>query len=148
MGEVLPPKGVKRTPLFRRLVHASLLVLIGLLLGFVPMWLKSHECSNLLSNVNRQLSLARIENILASASIDARRAKYEPARRAASNFFTSLETESDKTTDSALSQAQKASVKPLFAQRDEIITLLARSDPVSADRLSDLYVLYRNILNP
>jgi len=27
--------------------------------------------------------------------------------------------------------------------RDEIITLLARSDPASADRLSDLYVSYR-----
>jgi hypothetical protein len=148
MGEVLPPKGVKRTPLLRRLVHAFLLVLIGLMVGFVPMWLKSHECSNMLSSVNRQLSLARIENILASASIDARKAKYEPARQAASNFFTALETESDKATDSVLSQAQKARVKALFAQRDEIITLLARNDPVAADRLSDLYVLYRSIVQP
>jgi hypothetical protein len=34
-------------------------------------------------------------------------------------------------------------VQPLLAGRDEIITLLARSDPASADRLSELYVAYR-----
>jgi hypothetical protein len=31
-------------------------------------------------------------------------------------------------------------MQPLFAERDEIITLLARSDPASADRLSDFYL--------
>ena len=39
------------------------------------------------------------------------------------------------------------SMQPVFAGRDEIITLLARSDPASADRLSDLYVAYRKIMN-
>jgi hypothetical protein len=34
-------------------------------------------------------------------------------------------------------------VEQLFAGRDEIITLLARNDPASADRMSDLYVAYR-----
>ena len=38
-------------------------------------------------------------------------------------------------------------MQPLFAGRDEIITLLARSDPASADRLSDLYVAYRKVMN-
>ena len=32
-------------------------------------------------------------------------------------------------------------------QRDDVITLLARSDPASADRLSDLYVSYRAAVN-
>ena len=32
---------------------------------------------------------------------------------------------------------------PLLERRDEIITLLARSDPASAERLSGLYVSYR-----
>jgi hypothetical protein len=35
----------------------------------------------------------------------------------------------------------------LFAGRDEIITLLARSDPAVADRLSDLYASFRKITN-
>jgi hypothetical protein len=34
-------------------------------------------------------------------------------------------------------------VQPLFAGRDEVITLLARSDPAAADRLSDLFAAYR-----
>jgi len=34
-----------------------------------------------------------------------------------------------------------------FADRDEFITLLARNDPVSADRLSELFVAYPKIMN-
>jgi hypothetical protein len=141
MREDVQPKPVK-TPLMRWVImHAALL------LGFVPMWLKSRECSTNFSKAERQLSLARIQNALAFAAVDARRGDYEPARQAASNFFTSLRTESDRGDASALSQAQREGVQPLFARRDEFITLLARSDPASADRLSDLYVSYREIMN-
>jgi hypothetical protein len=38
-------------------------------------------------------------------------------------------------------------MQTLFVGRDEVITLLARSDPASADRLSDLFVIYRKIMN-
>ena len=31
--------------------------------------------------------------------------------------------------------------------RDELITLLARSDSAAADRLADLFVAYRKIMN-
>jgi hypothetical protein len=34
-----------------------------------------------------------------------------------------------------------------LAQRDELITLLARSDPASADRLTNLYVAYEKAMN-
>lgn len=46
---------------------------------------------------------------------------------------------------SALTPAQREAAAPPFALRDEIITLLARSDPASADRLSDLYVAHRKL---
>jgi hypothetical protein len=84
---------------------------------------------------------------LASAVIDARRGDYEPARQAASQFFTSLRAEIDKGDASDLTQAQRAGLPPLFAGRDEVITLLARSDPAAADRLADLYVAYRKVMN-
>jgi hypothetical protein len=42
--------------------------------------------------------------------------------------------------------AQRERVRPLLTRRDEIITLLARSDPAAADRLSDLYVSYRQAI--
>jgi hypothetical protein len=88
-----------------------------------------------------------MQNKLSAAAIDARRGDYEPARQAASQFFSSLREETDKGEASALSQAQRASVLPLFTRRDEIITLLARNDPASADQLSDLYASYRKIMN-
>jgi hypothetical protein len=88
-----------------------------------------------------------MQNNLASSVIDARRGDYEPARQAASQFFTSLRAEADKGDVSTLTPAQREGVEPLFTRRDEIITLLARSDPASADRLSDLYVSYRKVMN-
>ena len=99
-----------------------------------------------LTRVEQQLNLARMQNTLASAAIDARRGDYESARQSASSFFTSLRVEANKGDGSSLSQAQKAGVEPAFTRRDEIISLLARNDPVSAERLSDLYVSFREML--
>ena len=90
MREALSPKAIKSKPLMRRLINSTALILVGFVLGVVPMWVKSRECSGALSDAAHQLNLARIQNTLASASIDARRADYEPARRAASVAFTSL----------------------------------------------------------
>ena len=147
MSEDAQPKPVKTNPLMRRVLIYAVLLLVVFLFGFVPAWLQSRECSRSLSEAERQLGLARIENALASATIDARRADYERARQAASIFFTSLRAETDRGADSALSPAQREGVQPVFVGRDETITLLARGDPASADRLSDLYVAYRKIMN-
>jgi hypothetical protein len=131
----------------RRLFIYAVLLLVVFLFGFVPMWLKCREYSSSLTETSQQLSIARIENTLASAAIDARRGDYEPARQAASNFFNSLRAETDRGNDSVFSQAQRDGLLALFVRRDETITLLARNDPASADRLSDLYVSYRKIMN-
>jgi hypothetical protein len=131
----------------RRLFIFAVLLLVVFLLGFVPMWLKSREYSRSLTETAHQLSIARMGNALASAVIDARRGEYEPARQAASNFFTSLRAETDRGNDSVFSQTQRDGLLPLFVQRDETITLLARNELGSADRLSDLYVSYRKIVN-
>ena len=146
MREDVKPKPAKTTPLVRRVIIYAALLLVVFLLGFGPMWLKSHECLGNLSEAERQLNLARLQNTLAAAAIDARRGDYEPARQATSNFFTSLQAETNRGSDSALSQSQREGVQPLLTRRDEFITLLARSDSGSADRLSDLYVLYRRIM--
>lgn len=147
MREDVQPKPVKTTSLIRRAMGYAVLLLLVFLLGFAPIWFKSRECSASLSEAEHQLSLARIQNSLASAVIDARLGDYESARQATSDFFTSLRVETDRGDDAALSPAQREGVQPLLTQRDEIITLLARNDPASADRLSDLYVSYRKIMN-
>jgi hypothetical protein len=148
MSENWQSEPVKTTHGIRRFIIYVALLLLAFLLGFVPMWFKSRECSSSLAEAERESSLARMENSLASAAIDARRGDYETARQAASDFFTSLRAETNKGGDSAFSQAQKDDAQPLFTQRDQIITLLARGDAASADLLSDLYVSYRKLVNP
>lgn len=147
MSEDVEPGPVKSTPWTRRFIIYGAGLLIVFLLGFVPMWLKARTANSSLVEAEHQLRLVRMQNQLASAVIDARRGDYEPARQAASQFFTSLRAEIDKGDTSDLTQAQREGVQILFAGRDEIITLLARSDPASADRLSDLYVSYRKIMS-
>jgi hypothetical protein len=146
MNEDPHSKPIVQTTLIRRVGLYAAVLLVGFMLGFIPMWLKGRACNNNLAKAANELSLARMRNSLASAAIDARRGDYEPARQAASQFFTTLQAEIDGTAASNLTQAQIEGVKPLFAGRDEVITLLARSDPASADRLSDLYVLYRKTI--
>lgn len=147
MTKDMQPKPAKKTPLMRRVANYAFLLVIVFLLGFIPMAIRFQESSSHLATAEHQLSLAQTQNSLASAVIDARRGDYEPARQSTSSFFTSLRAETDKVNDSALSPAQRAGVQPLSLAQDEIITLLARNDPASADRLSDLYVAYRKIMN-
>jgi biopolymer transport protein ExbB/TolQ len=147
MSEKVQPKPIKPSLPLRRIVIYAAVLLVVFLLGLIPMWLKAGERASDLAAAQRELRLLQMQNTLASAVIDARRAEYEQARQAASNFFTSLSSEVDRASESALTQPQREKVTPLFTERDELITLLARSDPASADRLSNLYVSYRKIMN-
>jgi len=137
----------KSTNTMQRVGIYAAILLIAFLAGFVPMWLKSRESNNNLAVAQRTLALAQMQNNLASAVIDARRAEYEPARQAASQFYTSLQADIEKGDASTLTPAQRAVAQELFARRDDIITRLARSDPAAADQLSDVYVAYRKIMN-
>jgi hypothetical protein len=148
MSEKRPSEPVKKTT--RRMLGFILyvaLLLAVFLRGFVPRWLKFRRCSCSLSDTERQLGLAKMQNSLAAAAFDAQREDYEAARVAASDFFTALRTETDKGSDSALSQGKVVGLLPLLARRDEIITLLARGDASSADLLADAYVSFRRLVN-
>lgn len=143
MSENVRPEPVRSTTVVRRVIVYAGVLLVVFLLGFVPMWLQARASAGRLADAERRLTLVGMQNNIASAAIDARRGDYEPARQAASQFFTSLRAEIDEGNASDLTQAQRAGAQPLLDGRDEIITLLARNDPASADRLSDLYAAYR-----
>jgi hypothetical protein len=146
MSEDLEQKPVTSNRRMQRfLIYAGVLLAV-FLVGFVPMWLKARTATNTLTETEHQLFLVRTQNDLASAVIDARRGDYEPARQAISRFFTSVREDIDKASNSSYTPTQRQALQPLFASRDELITLLARSDPASADRLSDLFVAYRKIM--
>src|SRR5258705_9448945 len=111
-------------------------VLVAFLLGFIPMWLKARDQSKAREKAEHELTLTRIVKDLGSAAIDARRAEYETARVEASAFFTAAHYEIDQRDKSPLTQQQRDGLLPLLAPRDELITLLARSDPAAADKRS------------
>jgi len=61
---------VKATHFMRGVVIEAVLLLVVFLLGFVPMWLKSRESASRLSEAERHLNLAQIQNALAAAAVD------------------------------------------------------------------------------
>jgi len=143
MNDATSIKPVKQGRWLRRAGIYAVLALTLFLIGFIPMWLTARSRATELNQTQGELRLARMQNGLASAAIDARRAEYESARQAASRFFAESRAEIERGEGSALTQTQRDQLNSLLAPRDEIITLLARGDPVSADRLAEMYVSYR-----
>lgn len=91
----------------RALIYAGAL-LVAFLLGLVPMWLSARERGRERDEARRELRLSRIQSQIAAAALDARRGDYEPARQAASAFFTALRSQLDAAGgDSDLTQARK-----------------------------------------
>lgn len=139
------PEADKRTvnPLIRRLAIYAVVLIVGFLLGLVPMWLSARSRAAERDTAQRDLRLCQLERNLLSAAVESRRGEYERARLAASSFFTSLREQVDQTGGrSDMSAAQRESLRPLMNQRDDLITLLARSDPAAADRLAEMYMAF------
>ena len=131
----------------RRLILYAAVLLVVFLLGLVPMWMKARTRTQERDAAQASLRLSTLQNSLASAAIDARRGEYEPARQATSDFYTNLRVEIERGKDSAFTEAQQQTLRSIFLDvRDDTITLLARGDPASADRLADLHAKYRQAL--
>lgn len=128
---------------WRRLGIYSAVVAGAFLLGLIPMWLKASESALQRDAAQRELRLSRLENTLASAVIDARRGEYETARQTMSDFFKGLRQQLDAPADASIfTEKQRDKLRNLLTKRDDIITLLARSDPAVAEGLSQMYVAY------
>ncbi|MGD9630924.1 MAG: hypothetical protein AB7V18_16925 [Pyrinomonadaceae bacterium] len=112
------------------------------LLGFVPMWIQNTRLGNEISQKDREIRRSEIRGSLASAAIGSRRGDYEPARQSASAFYSEVSAELDKGETSVFNASERTQINGLLTGRDEVITLLSRGDPASAERLSDLYVGY------
>ncbi len=141
------PKASQSDPRVKRIAIFAAIVLAAFLIGLIPMWLKAWGRANERDVAQKELRLCRLQASLASAVINARRGEYEPARQFASDFFTALHSQVDVANNqSDLTSTQRDGLRPLMTDRDNLITLLARADPASADRLSDLYVTYQKVM--
>ncbi len=117
------------------------------LLGFAPMWFKTTRAIEQRDAAQRGVRLAKLQNTLAAAVIDVQRGRYEPARQLTSDFYTNLRRQIDGDSGSLFTPAQREGFRSLLGERDELITLLARSDPAAGDRLLSVYSIYNKVAN-
>jgi hypothetical protein len=128
--------------------RVALLVSLALgffLLGFAPMWFKAARAIEQRDAAQRGVRLAQLQNTLAAALIDVQRGQYEPARQLSSDFYTDLRRQVDSDSGAVLTSAQREGFRSLLAERDELITLLARSDAAARDRLFVVYSTYNKL---
>ena len=127
----------------RRWLIWPALIVVAFLAGLLPMWalMKGIEYDLRDARVGLQRNL--LLNDLSAAAVYARRGEYETARQNASKFYTDIQTELGNAESTTLTAAERAQMPQLLTSRDEILSLLSRADPASAERLSNLYVEYR-----
>jgi hypothetical protein len=144
--EQAPDKASIQPDTLKRIAIVATCTLGGFLLGFVPMWLSSTDYRQQLDSVVKTLRPSVLQNELATATINARRAEFEQARQQTSSFFTDLRAEL-ASDESSFTDEQREGIQSILVQRDDLITLLARNDTSSADRLTDLYFNYLQVKN-
>src|SRR5262245_23582816 len=138
------PVTLKRSRLSRFLIILGMVVVIYLV-GYAPMKWQVWQLDRERQAIRTDLRRGRLQLMLASAAVDARRGEYELARKEAAEFFTNLSNEL-REANPVFDTDQRASLEKLLEQRDELITLLARSDPASAERLANVYVPFRELM--
>jgi len=132
---------------WRRVAFYVSLSLGCFLLGFFPMWFKAGNAIEQRDAAQREVQLGQLQRTLGAAMVDVQRGEYEPARQLTSDFYTNLRSQIDAANSSVFNVAQRETLRPLLAERDEVITLLARSDQAAIDRLFAVYSSYNKIIS-
>lgn len=123
-------------------IWAAALIFV-FLLGFVPVWWQYREANKANDISQAQLRKAETKNLLTSSIVEAKNGEYEISRQNMSEFFTKLDAEIEKGDNGNLTTSEREKLKPIFTNRDNIITLLAQRDPASVERLTDIYAIYK-----
>lgn len=120
----------------------GIVFLAGLLLGLIPTGIRLMQTQGERDALEQRLQEANLEMNLAGAALMARHGDYTAARDAASRFFNDARQAID-AGDDRLTPAQRGALEAALAQRDALITLLARGDAAGAERSTTMYVAHR-----
>ena len=129
-------------PRSKRFKTYGICFLAGLLIALIPTGIRLIQTQGERDALQQQLRAANLEMNLSSAALMARHGDYAAARDAASRFFTDAAQAVD-SGDKMLTAAQVSFLQSVLADRDALITLLARGDPAGAERSTALYVAHR-----
>lgn len=116
--------------------------LAGLLVGLIPMGIGLTQAQGERDALQRRMQVANLEMNLANAALMARHGDYTAARDAASRFFDEAMQAVD-SRDNTLTAGQLTTLRASLAERDSLITLLARGDAAGAERATTMYVAHR-----
>lgn len=117
-------------------------VLVAFLAGFAWQRIRANSIEDQLDEARRALLLARMENTLGAAAIEAMSGSYEIARQHASQFFTELQA----ALDSVPPSGRPAEMNQLLSRRDALITALSRNDVQSGPQLAQMFRSYRSAM--
>ena len=94
-----------------------------------------------LDTTRHELTFQRLEATLGAATIEAQRGNHESARRLASEFFTTLQSEVGSAPQSAQQELNR-----ILTERDVMITELSRASLESGGQLAELFDQYRSAM--
>lgn len=127
----------------RLIAFAVGIALVAFLLGFLPQWSRANGLRDRLDTTRHDLRMSRVEAQIGAALTEALRSNYERARQLMTEVYSTLQAEAP-----SLEGTQRREVEAILAQRDEIITLLARAAPESTQRVMLIYTRYHNAFAP
>jgi hypothetical protein len=128
----------------RTLTVGAAALVIGFLFGFVHEHIGRRHAERHLAQARLELRLARDEGRLGAALAEAMRGNYERSRQLMMGTFSDLQSAAGQVSDAG----QRQAISGMLSQRDEIITLLSRAQPESAQRLMILYTQLFAALDP
>lgn len=125
----------------RWILIAAILVVAGFLLGFVPQYLSKartaqdlHARDQQIEQMQRQATLSRLRDLASLLYLEATRKNYGIASQRASALFDLIRATIDNNPDAAI----KDGLASALAQRDEIVSKLAKPDPGVEKDVQDL----------
>jgi hypothetical protein len=128
----------------RRLILAGLAIAVAaFLLGFLPQWVRAGRAADRLEETRFELRTARTEGKIAAALTESLRSNYERSRQLMTEVYRDIEEIAPR-----VGEAERRELQAILAQRDEIITLLARAAPESSQRLMLIHTRYRAAMTP
>lgn len=128
-------------PRLKQIKAYGIWFLAGLLIGLLPAAVRLLQTQRERDSLQQQLAVAHLEMNLAGAALMARHGDYTAARDAASQYFSDAGRAADG--GDTLSAAQLTYLQSALAERDALISLLARGDPAGAERSTAMYVAHR-----
>jgi hypothetical protein len=137
------PVGARAQPRSSQFKTYGICLLVGLLIGLIPTGVRLIQTQGERDVLRQELRVANLEMNLSSAAVMARHGDYTAARDAASRFYSDARLAVDSRGDATVTNAQLSYLQSVLADRDAVITLLARGDPAGAERLTTMYVAHR-----